>query len=154
MSTEDSFVVYRFVFVMIIVLHVKCVRLSVTVSCVVRFIVRADRWLPGGAYSFLSPSHLVPFDHEQPANNKQWVTFLYSSEAVFNYLANEYKLNWEPEWRINVLTQFSCFSLNLQKAVCEKEVSDNQENNNIYLLIHRLYISWYNSDIILLAKIL
>lgn len=89
------------------------------------------------------------------ASKQQTVsTFLYSSEAVFNYLANEYKLNWEPEWRINVLTQFSCFSLNLQKAVCEKEVSDNQENNNIYLLIHRLYISWYNSDIILLAKIL
>lgn len=35
-----------------------------------------------------------------------------------------------------------------------QEGIDNKENNNIYLSIDRLYISWYNSDILLLAKIL
>lgn len=40
------------------------------------------------------------------------------------------------------------------QGACWQEAIDNKENNNIYLSIDRLYISWYNSDILLLAKIL
>lgn len=42
----------------------------------------------------------------------------------------------------------------LKEVAGLKEASDNKENNNIYLFIHSLYISWYNSDILLLAKLL
>lgn len=55
------------------------------------------------------------------------------------------------------LTQFlccNCLALHIQQGARPQESIDNEENNNIYLSIDRLYISWYNSDILLLAKIL
>lgn len=60
------------------------------------------------------------------------------------------KADWQVTGGIFVLTSFLCLHLQQKK----KGGSDNEENNNIYLLIRSLYISWYNSDILLLAKIL
>lgn len=78
----------------------------------------------------------------------------------FSYCADEYK-SWLTGWITEGNYYLNLIFLSLffiipasQQGACLKEDSGNKENNNIYLLIHRLYISWYNSDILLLAKIL